>query len=359
MKVLIFGYGNKSTLAVSNILLKLSKLIVEKEDVEVVLFGYGESETSQRINAKLSIVSIKNPFFSNQITCYRIKRKLNHLFGKDDLCLSWTKLYRKANKIFEKEKFDYVIGASGPFCYMNAAFNFSKQKNIKFGMIYFDPFTNNISAKNKKERLRIEQKWYNHASFVFEEKNASKMPFKDSKKTSIIYDIPLFVRETSNKKGREIVYGGAFYDKFRSEQLLSEFLNQSNAVSEHFKIFSNKKDIFKNFKNVTSSDLVDNAVFEQECFNSKAIIVIGNGKESKTYPSKLIDAISFKKPIIGINLNDDFIKYPYYFSSNDEKLFEKINLIDINELNNVDLYKLFPNRNPSILVNNILGCLRR
>ncbi len=356
MKVLIFGYGNKTTAAVSNILLNLSKLIVEKDNIEIVLFGYGELNETRRIHDKVSIVSIKDPFSKGNFTCYRLKRKINHIFHRDDLCLSWKHLNKEALKMFP-DKFDFVIGASGPFCYMNAAYKYSKKTNSKFGMIYFDPFTNNVSAINKKKRSELEKKWYSGASFIFEEKNAKKIPFEDSKRISLAYDIPIFEKSVNGFENGPIIYGGTFYESFRNEQLLLDFVKKGNCKGETFKVFSNKKEVFDSLDNVYSFGMVDAEDFDEECSNAKAIIVIGNAKDSKTYPSKLIGAISYRKPIIGINIDNDLIKYPYFYSSDDTKLFEKINALKKLDLEKLDLFKVYPNRNPMVMVNNLLESL--
>ena len=360
MKVLIFGYGNKTTAAASNILLNLSKLIVEKENIEIVLFGYDENRNIKSLNDKITISSIRYPFGKLTFNRYRLLRKFNKLFKKDDLCLSWQYLYKNALKVFKDEKFDYVIGASGPFCYMNAAFEYSKKTNTKFGMIYFDPFTNSISSfVNKNKRIALEKRWYERSSFIFEERNSNKLPFEDKKNIALVYDIPMFAKPFTGFEHGAVIYGGNFYKNFRSTELLLDFLSKDYCKKETFKVFSNRKESFENVQNVISLDLKDSDIFEKECSNAKAIIVIGNGKDSKTYPSKLIDAISYKKPIIGININADFVKYPFLYSGDDEKLFDKINAIKNADLESLDLYKIFPIRDPQIFVSNLLGSLRK
>ena len=256
-------------------------------------------------------------------------------------------------------RFDFVIGASGPFFYMNAAYKYSKKTNSKFGMIYFDPFTNNVSAINKKKRSELEKKWYSYASFIFEERNANKIPFEDSKRISLAYDIPIFEKSINGFENRPIIYGGTFYESFRNEQLLLDFVKKGNCKGQVFKVFSNKKQVFDSLDNVYSFGMVDTEDFDEECSNAKAIIVIGNGKDSKTYPSKLIDAVSYKKPIIGINIDNGLIKYPFFYSSDDTKLFEKINSLKKSDLEMLDLYKIYPNRNPMVMVNSLIESLHK
>lgn len=359
MKILIFGYGNNSTLATSNILLGLSELLVKNSDIDIYLFGYGEKRAERVIDDKIKIFSIKNPFLKWFLSFYRVKRKILKVLKKDRLCLSWKELFKGAERIFKNEAFDYVIGASGPSYYMNAAYNFAFKNSYKFGMIYFDPFTNNISSINRQKRKCIEKKWYEYSSFVFEESNASKMPFLDCKNISHEYFMPIFLKDFNYVEKGYYVYGGSFYSKFRSEKLLEEFLNNDYCHNEKFKIFSNKKECFSHFSNVDSNGVIDGTKYNEICKNAKGIIVIGNGENSSVMPSKILDAISYKKPIIGLNLKKDLIKYPFYFSGEDKEVFKKINCIKRKDLEEFNFYFNFPNHDPLLFAKSLIEELEK
>ena len=80
MKLLIFGYGGESTLAVSNILLNLSNELIKEDNLEIVLFGYGTKSEQQEVSKQLKIISIKDPFAKCSISKYRFIRKINTIF---------------------------------------------------------------------------------------------------------------------------------------------------------------------------------------------------------------------------------------------------------------------------------------
>jgi hypothetical protein len=127
--------------------------------------------------------------------------------------------------------------------------------------------------------------------------------------------------------------------------------------NEKFAIYSNSKNEFTGLDNIESYDLITSEKFDEECKNAKALIVIGN-KNVNAIPSKVIEALSYKKPIIGINMQESnafLSKYPFYFDSKDDKLFKKISLLKESDFNKYDVYSSFPELNPDIFVNLLLG----
>lgn len=355
MKILVFGYGHKSTAAVSNILLNLSKSITEKEKIEIVLFGYGEKNSKQNVNELISIVSCRDVFLKH-FSFYRLARKISYIFKLDKPCLSWKRLYKKANTIFANDRFDFVLGASGYFMYMNAAYHFAKKNNIKFGMLNFDPFASNITTLNKNKRLKLEQKWYDFASFVLQNRNGNKSLIKDEKSKISDFQIPMFKKEFVYSPKGSIVYGGSFYGKFRSEDELLRFFKKQSCQSEHFDVYSNCKNSFTGFSNVTTNDFVDSESFDEVCKHSKALLVVGNNNVN-ALPSKVIEAFSYKKPIIGINmsaLQDVLTKYPFYLDSEDSNIFDKIDNFSEDDFIKYDVYSSFPELNPEIMVSLLL-----
>lgn len=361
MKLLIFGYGGESTLAVSNILLNLSNEIIKEDNIEITLFGYGDKNKSEQILNKVKIISIKDPFKKGSVSKYRLIRKADTIFKKDYACLSWKKIYKKALSVFKDESFDCVIGASGYFMYMEAAYQFAKKTNTKFGALYFDPFANNVGLVNSKKRKAIEAKWYEYASFILYESQNRKLDLDDKKKIVHNFSIPIFEQNSSiNPKG-PIVYGGTFYKNLRSPEALQKFIDKDICRNERFEIYSNIKNLaFKN-DNVSVRQPVAPEVFKKICTDSKALIIIGNQNAESVIPSKVLEAISFKKPIIGINSGDILRileKYKFFFDSNDPLIFKKINAITQKEVDAFSISSTYQERNPTILVKLILNLIK-
>ena len=361
MKLLIFGYGGESTLAVSNILLNLSNELIKEDNLEIVLFGYGTKSEQQEVSKQLKIISIKDPFAKCSISKYRFIRKINTIFKKDYACLSWKKLYKKSLSIFKNDHFDCVIGASGYFMYMEAAYRFAKKTNTMFGALYFDPFTNNVGLVNSKKREKIEQRWYDYASFILYESQNRKLEIEDKKKIIHFYSIPIFEHNSVVNKDGPIVYGGTFYKTLRSPELLENFLNKDICKDEKFEIYTNSIDFSITNKNVSVKAPVSGESFQKICLDSKALIIIGNQNAESIIPSKVLEAISFKKPIIGIcpgSAISILEKYKFFFDSNDPSIFGKINAITQRDVDAFSIYSTYPERNPSILVKLILNLIK-
>lgn len=361
MKLLVFGYGGESTLAVSNILLNLSKEMVRIDDLEIILFGYGRKKQSESISDQLRIVSIKDPFRKGSLSKYRFVRKIDAILKKDCLCLSWKEIYKRALSIFKDESFDCVIGASGYFMYMEAAYQFAKKTNTKFGALYFDPFVNNVGSTNANKRKTIESKWYEYASFVLYESHSRKLELSDYKKIVHSYSIPIFEHACSINKNGPIIYGGTFYKNLRNPEVLQNFINKDICKNEKFEIYSNvKKFAFKN-NNATAKGYISSDDFYKACSESKALIVIGNHNAESIVPSKVLEAISFKKPIIGINAGGAFRileKYKFFFDANDPQIINKINSITQEEVDAFNISSSYPDRNPTILAKLILNLIK-
>lgn len=354
MKVLVFGYGGKSTSAVSDILLNLFKTF-PKKDVEFVLYGYGEAFDTCLVSKNIKVVSIKDPFSKKAITSERLKRKLSRILKIDSPLISWKRIYKKSKKLFRGIKFDYVFAAAGYFMYVEAAYRFAKNNSIPFGVFYFDPFTNNIFSLNKKKRIRIEKRWYDYAKCIFRDVDGAEFPFLDSKKIVSNFNIPIFEQDSLFSPKGPIIYGGTFYKGLRNPSSLEKILNENNFCDEKFIIFTNYSNFKIYKKNVTIRPLVSSLEFDEVCKTAKAIIVVGNSNNLVS-PSKIIKIISFKKPLIGIGLSNTsqlLNKYPLYYDGLTLETISSINELREENLENLRLADIFPELNPKILHNSI------
>ena len=353
MKILIFGYGGDSTSAVSYILENLFELVKKQDDLDVTFFGCSNNNKNE--NGDVKKVFIKNPFTSNRLNFYRVIRKTRTIFRLDQLCLSWKYIYKKANSVFKDETFDYVIGASGPFMYMNAAYHFAKQRKAKFGCMYFDSFTNSFSAINRSKRRELETEWYDYASFVLIDSDDASLPFEDRKHIVKPFLIPIFEKESVNKNDGSLVYGGTFYDNFRPQSVLDGFLKRLSPA-DSVCIYSKN---YKHTLNDVNCDLhvmpmVNPSDFDNICKECKAIIVMGNGNNQNASPSKVLHALSFHKPIIGLNFKEipEILKeYPLFVSGDDVDVINKINQMYDKGIPQFKLYSLYKERSPEVVLN--------
>lgn len=348
MKILVFGDGNKTALAVHSLLGNVFRNYCSHYDDEVILFGYDEKDNKPQLLNNLSAVYIKNPFLKYKFSSYRVRRKFSHIFKIDSRLLSWKYAYKHAKELFND--IDYVIAVAGNFFYVEAAYNFAKERNIKLGLVYFDPFTENIASLNKTKRLKYERKWYDYASFILYKKDLKSIPFDDASKKVKLIEIPIFVKKTTYNPNGHIVYGGTFYKNFRSPDDLNKFIEKSEK-SISFDIYTSENSGIIEASNVNVFPLLNSEDYYEKCQQSSAIIVVGNGYESNEVPSKLIEAISFNKPIIALNISDKILSetnYPYIVTSPDS-LAQKLKAFKESNIDIFDVYKDHPEKHPDIL----------
>ena len=357
MRYLVFGFGSKSGMAVHNILMDFFTFFTEKTDNEVVGFGYEDKQEIKNINHKFTYISVKDPFFSSKLNRYRVSRKLNKLFKKDSAVLSWDFAYKKALRLFKNKHFDCVVAGAGNFFYTQAAYRFARKNNYRLILFYFDPFTNGLSAVNKSFRLGIEKKWYDYSTKIFIDKDGANLPFDDNDQKTDSFLIPIFNKYRFEECDGRIIYAGSLYQGYRGKELLESFISTPFANNELFDLFIGKTSNINCQNNAKIFDYLKYDDYLDRCRKCKAIIVVGNGLDSSHIPSKILSAISVKKPIIGLNINpqiEQLKKYPLYFDGNDVTLFEKINKISRRECEAINIEEIFPERNPALLVNKLV-----
>ena len=114
--------------------------------------------------------------------------------------------------------------------------------------------------------------------------------------------------------------------------------------------------------NATVNEYTSSEEFEHACLKSKAIIVIGNKDMTATIPSKMLEAIGLKKPIIGLNFSNALYyinKYPFYFDAdNNSDVLLRIEQIDCRDMNLFNIYRTFPERNPKQFVKLLVDSIK-
>ena len=360
MNVVVFGTDSVNGFAVNSIVRNILSFLCKKEkDINVFAFGYGKEDAVIRASHNCVFYEIKNPFATSRINKYRIKRRINSLFRNDGCFVDLNYFLSRVRYYLSNIVVDCVISSSGIFMYTEAAYCFSIEKKAKLILLYFDPYTNNISTINKHKRELIERKWIERAEKVYYDADGEKPPFLDFKHKYIPFLIPIFpkdIHKAENNK-KTIAYGGSFYKEFRSTSCLFAFLAKNSSRKDvTFKIYSNIKKPDYCYDNVVFNEVVSKDEFERVCNSSFALIVIGNGNYSKTIPSKILEAISYKKPIIGLNFNSGgetlLNRYPLYFDGESNDVIDKVINAKLNF--DIDLLKIYPERDPCILIDSLI-----
>ncbi len=347
MRILVVGieeYG-----AVSKILSKTLSMI-DDNSFEFICFGRGKKNKTVLNN--MTFIT-KNPHsFSTKVV-----RKIYKIFNKDYYLLSWRNYYRQIKRICKKFDPDVIVAASGFFFYMKAAYEFAKRNNKRLILMFFDPFKNNSLIKNKTKAIDEASKWCSYADSVLYDCDGD-IPISSINENKFIpFFIPIFESKNSKMLNNSIVYGGMFYSEFREPDALINLINNTND-NVIFDIYTERyyANIIKEktFNKAKTHPLLGEHEFDMICDNCLAIVAIGNGKLSNTIPSKLLEAIGHKKPILGMNFCSKpkyLEKYPFFYDCNKTNCIKEIMSINNNLLKSYDIFYNFPERDPSLLTN--------
>jgi len=356
MKVLFVGVTDRG--AVSKIM-KESLRILKNDvpNIELFCFGLGKNKKEACEFATFYTRAIRP--FPNLLLC-KIKNKILHLANFRTSLLYWKEVYKLLNTIISDIEPDIIVACSGPFFYMKAAYEAAKKNNKKLVLMFFDPFRDNPSIGNNKH-LTVEcDKWCSYASkILYDSDTTTPLEKMDDKKTESFL-IPIFEKNYDCEQTNRIVYGGSFYKGFRSTDILCDFIKKNR--NQQFEIFTdsgNAKRIKKmSLNNAIINEYTSSEKFEKACQKAKAIIVLGNKDMKATIPSKMLEAISLKKPIVGLNFSKKLYyinKYPFYFDAgNNADVLSAINKISFKEQNCFDVYSIFPERAPKDFTNKLL-----
>ena len=354
MKMLILGIDKDNGVAVSNIMTNIFTSFLERnKDIRITSVGWGPLDSYEILSERFDSF-----LFDNPLKTFRSKvvRKIQRSLRFDNPFSSWKTFFKRVEKNINCNEYDVIIGAGGFFLYIKTAYELAIKYNKKFVPFYFDPFTKNFLTTNEKKRRKEEYKWCSLAKHIFYDADATKPEFPQFETKMSGFYIPIFEKKSNILKTNKIVYGGVFYRGFREPSVIEDFLNKNSNLEYEFHIYSNLHNIHTNNKNVFLHKIASKEEYEKVCCEAKAILVIGNGSKTNIFPSKLIEAFSFKKPIIGINfsaLPPHLLKYPLFINGEGSNIFDALEKIYKESAFDIDLFRIFPERNPDIILGDI------
>lgn len=348
-RILIIGAAYNGEDAVSNILSDLCETMPDGYDF--YMFGYKNEVSGNTGNCRIHDLSVLPPYKKHNLLSffYRAKRRICHFFKIESYNITEMYAYQSLKKKSRNNHYDLVIGVSGYFCFIEAAYRFSKAQNIPLKCIYFDPFVENLTAYNHKKRIKSEKKWVEYAKKVYynEEMEPPSIIYDNFSLFKIPISLPLKTQDsTQNDSSNELIYGGSFYKSRRQPDVLFNLSEVLNKTKYHIICFSNIKSN-NNKDNISFNPIVDRKTFLERCKKAKGLIYIGN-IGSNQISSKYIDYISLKKPIIGINVekNNEVRKYPFFIEFNGNNIADELDNVDEEALAQYDpLKKDFTDRN--------------
>ena len=357
MKVLVTGVGDSG--AVSRIV-RQALHYRTFNNLEIVCLAIGDKNKEETIDNVKYITKRVNPFLSLFL---KIKRKIFKAFKKNTFHIFWKNAFKQVLVVCNSFQPDLIIAASGHFYYMKASYEVAKRKGLKLELAFFDPFNGNALIPEIKKANQEASKWCAYASRILYDADGD-IPLKTLDKNKVFpFLIPIFVSNESTK-GEDLIYGGYFYEQFRPVSVLTDYINTFVDNAQRVNVYSDKKscsllmrDVEKT-KSITVHPMMSANCFDSICNNCLAIIVIGNANQYNTRPSKILEAIGHRKPIIILNFgqNLDYVKkYPFLFDANNEKSIESIKSVDQTTLMSYDVYSDFPDRHPNEFLNILFG----
>ncbi len=349
-KILIVGvdwFGNDPvSQIVKNAFLNFST------DSKIYFFGLGNKNdfgSSGNINYK----TIKSPYFSALSFIYKAKRRIAKVINHDTFLNCSSYCYKRLSSFAKCIAPDLIVGVSGPMFYMESSARISKKLGIPVNEVFFDPCSNNPTTVNYKKRRKKELWWFACANNVFFD-SANLIPNEKTKKIKT-FSIP--VNPTNCLFGQNsniLIYGGGFYKGFREPNKLADFCRIAKKNGYVLKAFvrgNYGKELLKE-SGAEVYDEISHDDYIKEISFAKAIVALGNTCEAKYSPSKIIDGINLKKPIITIDIDlNSIVSYPFAFDWNTKDLFGRIEAISIADLNNFNILEKNPNLSSSFFCN--------
>lgn len=277
--------------------------------------------------------------------------------------------YQGLNQI---SNIDIIIPCCFPMESVVASLRFvDNNSDVKVAPYLFDPFTESLSLHRlklnkiikRKNHLKLEKEMLKKSEKVIVMKhleNHFKNNFNYDNKL-IVADHPLLTNKCNGNnfdKTIKIVYTGIFHNKVRHPLPFLKFMNKSlNSLDAVLNLYAygNCDNIIRDYTNKNNKIIfhgkVNSEVAEAALVENNILVSIGN-KDNTQVPSKLIEYMSYGKPIVHFYTNpqDDCINI-----LNNYPLGLTINLCDINEINQQNFIAFCKkNKHSYLLFNQVL-----
>lgn len=348
-RFLIVGMAPDGNDAVSAIMINLLRSASDRGIFDCV--GC-KSRNRQKINVpNINDFSVQDVFSGKRHLYLHIKNILKIFHIKAPL-LSSRYLYRKLLRL--RHSYKRVIALSAGFAYTEAAYRYAKKYHIPLTVIWFDPFLLNPLIGNTHYTQKKQEQWLNYADkFLYNRDNSYTEALTHRAEP---FDIPLYTDSTfTNNTDSTLIYGGRFYKEFRSPKAIFTLSEQICGTSMHIMCYANlTRNVQKYSDTLTLLPCIPSFLFREECQKAKAIICIGN-ENMAFQPSKYLEAIGMRKPIVGIHIpmQSELRKYPFFVDADEQDWIEKLNGIQPEEQESFDPYRLYPDRKPSLFLKQI------
>ena len=231
------------------------------------------------------------------------------------------KLFEKeAKNIIQSHKIDFILSTNNPYFGHRTALSLKKISNSPILEIWLDPFNLRKSFFAKC----LEKRYIKKSDYIFslpEVILADKLINKEKNKV-ILFELPYIVERIVKPSNFDIIFAGSFSSVRNPLPVLSFILKCLPFINNkyHFYFYCNKRDSLLNFEQSSNGQIKICPYLSPERLNERLsncymLLNIGNNNNNLQLPSKVVDYISYRKPIISFQQSDHdpSNKYLYFY----------------------------------------------
>ena len=299
---------------------------------------------SWRVDVIRKIQAIKPKVLSRilESSFFRITNHFNNFFKT-----SYEKeIYSKSKQIIQNNNIKSVFSVCFRFYHHRVALNLSKTCDITWFQFWLDPYSNRYDMKSKLWRLEaeaLERKFFQAVKCIYSlpEVFRGNRPIIDYEHKLIRFQIPYLINREVGTKNRNIVFAGSFVKIIREpEPVLSLLLSILDKVGDDlcFHFYVPDRTQFQKYQEESNGRLCfHNYVNHDELYKILAecymLLNVGN-YGTKQMPSKTIEYVSFRKPLLFFHKGEDDSSLEYL------KDYPEVCYVDIENDDNANQNKL-------------------
>lgn len=312
----------------------VSELINLGNKVDVICY---EGDISNVSNRRENIHTVKRMKIKKKLNMFDFRSLYTKFFQLLNMNIEYlldmelvNAYYNKLIEINRINPINTIIAMYFPLECLHAAFLFKySHRNVCVLGYELDSIEDGVAnGKIQKYYNKICQKWLNEVYLYIDyiivmkgHENNWRTIFKRYEEKLIILDIPVLTEKNKTTNipcdPIKMIYAGLIEKKYRSPSYLLNVLSElSKKINFEFYFFSKGdceneiKQYSRNYKNIFQRGYVFPEILEEYIQDASILVNIGNSV-SRSLPSKLINYISYGKPIIHFTLQDNDICKEY------------------------------------------------
>lgn len=234
------------------------------------------------------------------------------------------KIYRIGKSILQKENIDTLFSVCMPFYAHRVAYKLIKKRNIRWYSFWVDPYLNKgvkISGLQRWCHRYAERRNLQHSSIVYAlpevfDNHELQKEFKDKIQT---FEIPYITEREVSIKNRDIVFAGLFYKGVREPEPMFDIVLMALPQLPKeivFKFYVRNPDCYSEITAKSQSRMQFYGFVNRNELNSilsecYMLVNVGNMNPVQM-PSKVVEYISFRKPILFFYCNKEDRSFRFF-----------------------------------------------